>query len=119
MKTIVTTAALLAALTASAGYGVAATKSKTKPEPAPVVRGEMLARENCGTCHATGLKGDSPNPKSPPFRTLSKRYKIEALEEALAEGITMGHGEADMPHFIFEPDDLGDLIAYLKRINRQ
>lgn len=82
-------------------------------------RGELLAKENCSSCHAIGLKGDSPNPKSPPFRTLSQRYQIEALEEALGEGITMGHGEANMPHFIFEPDDIGDLIAYLKKINRR
>jgi mono/diheme cytochrome c family protein len=82
-------------------------------------RGEMLARENCSSCHAIGVKGDSPNPKSPPFRTLSQRYQLEALEEALGEGITMGHGEANMPHFIFEPDDIGDLISYLKKINRK
>ena len=84
-----------------------------------VKRGEMLARENCSSCHAIGLKGDSPNPKSPPFRTLSQRYQLEALEEALGEGITMGHGEANVPHFIFEPDDIGDLISYLKKINRK
>ena len=82
-------------------------------------RGEMLARENCSSCHAIGVKGDSPNPKSPPFRTLSQRYQLEALEEALGEGITMGHGEANMPHFIFKPDDIGDLISYLKKINRK
>lgn len=84
-----------------------------------VKRGEMLARENCSSCHAIGLKGDSPNPKSPPFRTLSQRYQLEALEEALGEGITMGHGEANVPHFIFEPDDIGDLISYLKKINHK
>ncbi len=84
-----------------------------------IKRGEMLAKENCSSCHAIGIKGDSPNPKSPPFRTLSQRYQLEALEEALGEGITMGHGEANMPHFIFEPDDIGDLISYLKKINRR
>ena len=80
--------------------------------------GEMLARENCAACHATTEKGDSPNPQAPPFRTLSKRYKLDDLEEALAEGITIGHSSANMPHFIFEPDDIGDLISYLKKLNR-
>ena len=93
--------------------------SEAAPKADAVKRGEMLAKENCSSCHAIGLKGDSPNPKSPPFRTLSQHYKLEALEEALGEGITMGHGEADMPHFIFEPDDIGDLISYLKKINRK
>jgi len=31
----------------------------------------------------------------------------------------MGHGEANVPHFIFEPDDIGDLISYLKKINHK
>ena len=81
--------------------------------------GEMLARENCASCHSTTEKGESPNAKAPPFRTLSKRYKLDDLEESLAEGITIGHGNANMPHFIFEPEDIGDLIAYLKKLNRQ
>ena len=93
--------------------------SHAAPKADAVKRGEMLAKENCSSCHAIGVKGDSPNPKSPPFRTLSQRYQLEALEEALGEGITMGHGEANMPHFIFEPDDIGDLISYLKKVNRK
>lgn len=101
------------------GVGVTAQAAPRDARTEAVKRGEMLAKENCASCHAIGLKGDSPNPKSPPFRTLSQRYKLEALEEALGEGITMGHGEANMPHFIFEPDDIGDLISYLKKVNRR
>ena len=89
------------------------------PKAQALKNGEMLARENCAPCHATTEKGESPNAKAPPFRTLSKRYKLEDLEESLAEGITIGHSTANMPHFIFEPDDIGDLIAYLKKLNRQ
>ena len=89
------------------------------PKAQALKNGEMLARENCASCHATAEKGDSPNAKAPPFRTLAKRYKLEDLEESLAEGITIGHSSANMPHFIFEPEDIGDLIAYLKKLNRQ
>ena len=89
------------------------------PKAQALKNGEMLARENCAPCHATTEKGESPNAKAPPFRTLSKRYKLDDLEESLAEGITIGHGSANMPHFIFEPEDIGDLIAYLKKLNRQ
>jgi cytochrome c len=89
------------------------------PKAQALKNGEMLARENCAPCHATAEKGESPNAKAPPFRTLSKRYKLEDLEESLAEGITIGHSNANMPHFIFEPEDIGDLIAYLKKLNRQ
>ena len=89
------------------------------PKAQALKNGEMLARENCAPCHATTEKGESPNAKAPPFRTLSKRYKLDDLEESLAEGITIGHSNANMPHFIFEPEDIGDLIAYLKKLNRQ
>jgi cytochrome c len=81
--------------------------------------GEMLARENCSSCHSIYERGESSNTNAPPFRTLSKRYKLDDLEESLAEGITIGHSNANMPHFIFEPDDIGDFIAYLKKLNHQ
>ena len=42
-------------------------------------------------CHAIGRSGASPNPKSPPFRDLSRRYPLSNLEEALGEGIVVGH----------------------------
>ena len=116
-KPIVSAALGAASFLMLAGHAGAA-KPKTPPKETPASRGEVLARENCGTCHAIGLKGDSSNAKAPAFRTLSKRYKLENLEEALAEGIVVGHGDAGMPHFIFEPDDIADLIAYLKRINK-
>jgi cytochrome c len=110
-------ALLLASLGVGLLFGVTA-NSMAAPKAQALKNGEMLARENCASCHATTEKGESPNTKAPPFRTLSKRYKLDDLEESLAEGITIGHGNANMPHFIFEPEDIGDLIAYLKKLNR-
>jgi len=52
--------------------------------------------------HAVGADGESPVPEAPPFRMLEARYPLEALEEALAEGIVTGH--PDMPQFALEPD---------------
>jgi cytochrome c len=82
-------------------------------------RGEAIVKANCAECHAVTRTGDSPNAKAPPFRTLGQRYKLDDLQEALAEGIVVGHGGADMPHFVFEPAEIDDIIAYLKQINRQ
>jgi len=48
---------------------------------------------------------------APPFRDISKRYPIENLGEALAEGIVTGHPA--MPRFIFEPRDIEALLTYL------
>ncbi len=77
-------------------------------------RGEILLARDCSRCHATARTDASRHPQAPLFRTLAKRYPIESLEEALAEGIISGH--PDMPEFKFESDDVGAIIAYLKSI---
>ena len=51
---------------------------------------------------------------APPFRTLHERYPVEDLEESLSEGITTGH--PSMPEFRFDPEQIGDIIAYLKTL---
>jgi cytochrome c len=80
-------------------------------------RGEFYARENCSTCHAVGPVGLSPYPLAPPFRSLSKKYDVEGLAEALAEGIVVGNtGVRQMPMFVLSVDEIDDLIAYLKSL---
>lgn len=81
-----------------------------------VRRGETLLMRDCSRCHAVGRTGDSPRHEAPAFRTLSQRYPIDSLEEALAEGIMAGH--PDMPEFRFDADDVGAIIAYLKSIQQ-
>jgi cytochrome c len=83
----------------------------------PARRGEALLTANCARCHAVGRSGASAHPEAPPFRTLSRKYKIEGLAEALAEGIFTGH--PDMPEFIFEPDEVGAIIDYLQSIQQR
>ena len=80
------------------------------------VRGGSIAQQNCAPCHATGRSGASPNPKSPPFRQLGQRFKVQDLEEALAEGIVVGHEGGEMPVFEFAPPQIEDLIEYLRQI---
>ena len=79
-------------------------------------RGEALLTNNCARCHAVGRSGASAHPQAPPFRTLSRKFKIEGLAEALAEGIFTGH--PDMPEFVFEADEVGAIIDYLKSIQQ-
>jgi cytochrome c len=78
-----------------------------------VDRGRALAQANCARCHAIGRAGESPLPKAPPFRTLHRRYPIQNLAEAFAEGIRVVH---PMPEFRLEPNQIDDLIAYLKSL---
>jgi cytochrome c len=77
-------------------------------------RGKVFAMNNCAKCHAIDKVSPSPLKIAPPFRTLHKRYPVESLAEALAEGIQTGH--PTMPEFQLGPDQIGDLLAYLKSL---
>ena len=76
-----------------------------------------MLQKNCGSCHAVGRTGESPQANTQPFRLRGQRYPIESLEEALAEGMLTGHPE--MPEFSFDVDEVGDIIAYLKSIQQR
>ena len=77
-------------------------------------RGHALIASHCARCHAIERAGNSPHRQAPPFRTLGQRYPIEALQEALAEGLSTGH--PDMPEFVFEPHEVNAILVYLKSI---
>ena len=80
----------------------------------PAQRGKIYASTHCARCHAIGRRGASPFEPAPPFRTLHLRYPIESLGEALAEGINTGHPA--MPEFVLDPDQIHDLLSYLKTL---
>jgi mono/diheme cytochrome c family protein len=79
--------------------------------------GRFIAQSKCAGCHAIGKEGASPLAAAPPFRTFAKKWPIEHLQEALAEGIAVGH-EA-MPEFTFEPEEVSDIIAYLLTVQEK
>jgi cytochrome c len=84
-----------------------------------VARGQAFVAANCSRCHAIGRTGASPYAPAPPFRTLHERYDVSAIAEALAEGIVVGHvGDRQMPQFMLDPDQIDDIIAYLKSLER-
>ena len=79
-----------------------------------VQRGVVIARTYCAGCHSIDKVSPSPLSIAPPLRDLHKRYPVETLEEALAEGLMTGH--PSMPEFRFAPDQIGDFIAFLKSL---
>ena len=79
-----------------------------------ISRGEALVKANCARCHAVERSDESRHPDAPPFRTLSQRYPLQDLEEALAEGISTGH--PDMPEFIAEPDQIDAMLTYIESL---
>jgi len=83
-------------------------------DAASEMRGRTFARVHCAQCHSIDRATQSPLKVAPPFRKLHLRYPIETLAEALAEGISTGH--PSMPEFRLEPDQINDLLSYLKSL---
>ena len=88
---------------------VGASSHASNPE-----QGKRLALTWCAKCHAIDKRSPSPLKIAPPFRDLHKRYPVETLQEALAEGLVTGHPA--MPEFRFDADQIDDFIAFLKTL---
>lgn len=86
-------------------------------ERSAMASGKSFLEKNCSGCHAIGRSGKSRHPDAPAFRTLSKRYPLINLEEALAEGISTGH--PDMPEFQVRPKEISSIIRYLDTIQEK
>lgn len=104
---------LLAVLFLALAWGSAGAAESRSPA---AQRGLTFVRANCAQCHAIDRISASPLKIAPPFRLLSLRYPVENLAEAFAEGIVTGH--PTMPEFRLDPGQIGDLIAYLKSLER-
>jgi cytochrome c len=79
-------------------------------------RGLTFVRAHCAQCHAIDKASESQLPIAPAFRTLHLKYPIENLERPLSEGIIAGH--PTMPQFRLDPDQVRDVIAYLKSLEQ-
>jgi cytochrome c len=102
---------LIAALSAAS---LAASPGAAQDDASLRQQGHALLAKNCARCHAIESSGNSPHRQAPPFRTLSRKYPTEWLAEALAEGLSTGH--PDMPEFVFKPDEVNAILAYLQSI---
>lgn len=95
-----------------AGLFLSAELSPALAQSAEEVLGRELVEANCARCHAVGAADASPHEAAPPFRKLSERFPIDALEEAFAGGrIYSGH--PDMPEFIATSEQLEAIITYI------
>ena len=79
-------------------------------------RGLNFVRTRCAQCHAIDKVSPSPLRDAPPFRTLHLKYPVESLQEAFAEGIQTGH--PTMPVFRLELDQISDVMAFLKTLEK-
>jgi mono/diheme cytochrome c family protein len=82
--------------------------------PPAAQRGLTFVRVHCAQCHSVDAVSPSPLAIAPPFRDLHLRYPIDELRRPLSEGIVANH--PTMPQFRLEPDQLNDVIAFLKSL---
>jgi len=93
---------------------VLAQSAQPRGDAEAIALGQTLVLRNCGMCHAVGRADVSSKAGAPAFRDLSRRYDVDALGEALAEGLLTGHPE--MPEFRFEPYEVDAILKYLRSI---
>ena len=82
---------------------------------APIKSGRQLAEQKCAGCHAIGFDGSSPNPNAPTFRSLHRRYPVDALRMSFAKGLEVGH--RNMPQFTLPPREIDSLVDYLRSLD--
>lgn len=92
----------------------AAAAAAEEPAGEAVEAGRAIAEARCASCHAVGQSGESPLSPAPPLRNLQRRYPVEHLAEALAEGMAVGHPA--MPEIVLEPPEIDAFIAYLQSL---
>lgn len=74
-------------------------------------RGLRFVKMHCARCHAVDKVGASPLAMAPPFRTLHLKYPVADLQRPLAQGI-----HPTMPRFQLEPNQVEDVMAYLRTL---
>jgi mono/diheme cytochrome c family protein len=76
--------------------------------------GRAFAQANCAGCHALD-DGVSPYPNAPSLRRAAHRLPDWMVEGSLERGIQIGH-TTEMPVFVFEGNDIADLLAYFETL---
>ncbi len=113
---------LASALALAIGAGAAAQTPPAEDAPlAPgnVARGRQIAQQRCAACHSIAGTRASPVRAAPRFSRIGRRFPIDSLAEALAEGIGVRpHQTVQMPEFTLEPQEIEDLLSYMRSIQR-
>lgn len=105
-----------AALAVMQALAVAAWPEAATASPASIERGRRLALAHCQACHAIAGRRPSPLAQAPPFPELQQRHPEQGLEETFADGVRSNH--PPMPSFLASPDELQDLLDYIRSIQR-
>jgi cytochrome c len=87
--------------------------------PGDAARGRAMAETHCASCHAIGYGTKSPYDGAPSFPDIVARGNVDDYAEAFAEGIIVPHnGRVVMPEFVLNPQEIEDLLAYMKSLRK-
>ncbi len=105
MKKTLTLAAALLALS-----------SEALAQDADIQAGAAYAKEVCAACHAV-LPNEqiSPLPEAPTFQSVAKTPGM--TEMALTVWLQSSH--PTMPNIVLEPDDMRNVVAYIRSLDRE
>jgi mono/diheme cytochrome c family protein len=82
------------------------------------VAGFFVAAEACAFCHAIlPEEPDSPIPQATRFQAIAGTPGM--TERALVVWLTTSHPFRTMPHLILEPEELRNVIAYIRSLRHQ
>ncbi|MCC6779988.1 MAG: cytochrome c [Hyphomicrobiales bacterium] len=105
---------LIGSLALGVAIAVTVSNDPARAQSPAAQRGLTFVRVHCVQCHSIDRVSESPLKIAPPFRTLMEKLPAESLERRLSEGIVATH--PTMPQFRLEPDQLNDVMAYLKSL---
>ncbi|WP_084439986.1 c-type cytochrome [Erythrobacter dokdonensis] len=77
-------------------------------------KGRAFAQANCASCHALD-DSISPLPDAPSLRRAANRLPAWAVAGSFERGVQVGH-TMQMPAFVFEKDDVANLLAYFEAL---
>ena len=89
--------------------------SPAAAQDADIAAGGSYAEQICAACHAV-LPDDeiSPLPQATPFQTVAETPGMTAY--ALSVWLQSSH--PTMPNIVLEPDDMRNVIAYIRSLDR-
>lgn len=95
---------------------VLAFSAEASAQDADIEKGAAYAKNVCAACHAVLANEQiSPLPQAPTFQSVADTPGM--TEMALTVWLQSSH--PTMPNIVLEPDDLRNVVAYIRSLDRE
>ena len=89
--------------------------SQASAQDADIEAGAAYAKKVCAACHAVLANEQiSPLPQAPTFQSVADTPGM--TEMALTVWLQSAHPGKTMPNIVLEPDDLRNVVAYIRSL---